>query len=123
MILITRYIDVDVKLNKIIPIEESKDLNDAIEKAKEIFYDKELSNEYLNNREVSFKENLSLRDMALISANTVYQKYQHDVTYEQVQNEIYSAFKNEYDYSKYLVDETIKVLEQDYNMSFEKINI
>lgn len=121
MIKITKYIQVKVNLEKIIPVEED-DLNKALEKAKEIFYEKELTSEYLNSRDVNFSEFTNIKTYSKMLADIITAKYGTNLTEEQVQEHFYSAWNRD-EYTDFMYDEVLKILEKDYDMSFKKINI
>ena len=119
--IITKYIDVEVSLKKTIPIEE-EDLEKAIAEAEEIFCENELTSEYLNDRYVNFSENKNIINLATGISKLILKKLGSDFSRERVENYFYNNF--EFVDNKDLVfDEILKVLENDYDISFENISI
>ena len=119
--IITKYIDVEVSLKKTIPIEE-EDLEKAIAEAEEIFCENELTSEYLNERYVNFSENKNIINLATGISKLILKKLGSDFSRERVENYFYNNF--EFVDNKDLVfDEILKVLENDYDISFENISI
>ena len=108
-----------MKLKKTIPVEEDN-LELAIGKAKKIFYDNELSPEYLDARSVSFKENQFIKEYAEVLAKDVFNKYGNDWTYDDVDNHIDSILKTG-EMSEFIHEEVIEVLQKNYDKNF--INI
>lgn len=111
----------ELRLNKVIPVEE-ENLEQAIEKAEEIFYDNELTAEYLDARNIRFFENHSVVRMA----NGVSKLIIRELGTEFSKEILEEHFNKKFDYldDKELVfNEVLKILEEDYNISFEKISI
>lgn len=110
-----------MELNKIIPIEEDN-IDIAKQKASDIFYDNELTAEYLDARDVAFEEINSIDEEATMMAKLMVENYGTELSKEEIKEHFYSVWKDN-EYSSFVFDEMIKKLEKKYNYSFEKINI
>lgn len=110
-----------MELNKIIPIDEDN-IDIAKQKASDIFYENELTAEYLDARDISFEEVNSIDAEATMMAKLMFENYGTDLSKEEVKEYFYRVWKDN-EYSSFVFDEMIKKLEKDYNYSFEKINI
>jgi len=110
-----------MELNKIIPIEEDN-IDIAKQKASDIFYDNELTAEYLDARDVTFEEINSIDAEATMMAKLMVENYGTELSKEEIKEHFYRVWKDN-EYSSFVFDEMIKKLEKKYNYSFEKINI
>ena len=110
-----------MELNKIIPIDEDN-IDIAKQKASDIFYDNELTAEYLDARDVTFEEVNSIDAEATMMAKLMFENYGTELSKEEIKEHFYRVWKDN-EYSGFVFDEMIKKLEKDYNYSFEKINI
>ena len=119
--IITKYIKVKVNLEKTIPIEND-DISKAVELAKEQFYNEELSEEWLDYRDVSFEENEIILYMANCLARSLFNIYGNDITLNDVKADLDLLLKPS-DEANYIFDETINVLNEKYDLGLSKIKI
>lgn len=108
-------------MDKIIPVEEDN-LEKAIEKAQEIFTNNELTAEYLESRNLDFVENTSIKAYAGVIAKEIYNKYEDNWSYEDVQNYVDEMLKSN-EISDYIYEESIEILNNDYSYFSKKINV
>lgn len=112
----SKYIKVKVDLNKTIKVENDN-LDDAIKKAKEDFMELEMTDEWLNERIVTFEEDVIIQN----SANYIAELFSKQVTDEYYKSDVLEfitiAFGNK-DIINYIFDETINILENKYNINF-----
>jgi len=108
-------------LKKTIPVEEDN-LELAMKKAEEIFYDNELTPEYLDARDISFKENQFIKEYAEVIAKDIFNKYGKDWTYDDIDNYIDSLLKTG-EMSEFIHEEVIEVLQKNYDINSKAINI
>ncbi len=76
----------------------------------------------MDDRNISFEEVNSIDVEATMMAKLIVENYVTDLSKEEISNYFYSILK-ENEYSSYVFNEMLKKLEQNYNYSFEKINI
>lgn len=110
-----------MELDKIIPVDE-EDIEIAKNKASEIFYNNELNSEYLDSRNVTFEEILSINENAIMMAKAMFDAFGNNLSKEEIKKYFYNLWKDS-EYSSYVFDEMIKKLEEKYDYSFEKISI
>lgn len=110
-----------MNLNKIIPVEDDN-IDNAKNKASEIFYDNELTAEYLDARNINFEEITSIDEEATMMAKLIVENYGTSLTKEELNEHFYRVWKDN-EYSNYVFNEMIKKLEENYNYSFENIKI
>lgn len=110
-----------MKLKKTIPVEEDN-LELATKKAEEIFYDNELTPEYLDARDIVFKENQFIREYAEVIAKDIFNRYGKDWTYDDIDNYIDSILKTG-EMSEFIHEEVIEVLQKNYDINSKVINI
>ena len=104
-----------------IPVEDD-DIDSAIEKAEKIFYENELTEEYLNLRNLEYREDTSIFGEAEVMADIFVERYGTNLTKDEVYDYFYQSW-NKNDHSSFVFDELLKKLEEKYNISFEKIKI
>lgn len=110
-----------MELNKIIPVDEDN-IDIAKQKASDIFYDNELTAEYLDARNITFEVVNSIDAEATMMAKLMFENYGAELSKEELEEHFYRIWK-EQEYSKFVFDEMIKKLEENYSYSFKKINI
>lgn len=108
-------------LKKTIPVEEDN-LELAIEKAKDIFYDNELTPEYLDARDTRFFVNNSVVGLASGVSKIIVRELKDNLTEENVKKCFYDILALNDD-KDLIYNEMLKILEKDYGISFEKISI
>ena len=108
-------------MEKIISVEED-DINVAMDKAKEIFNENELTAEYLDLRNVEFRENKDIHNYSDMIAKLIVENYGINITKQEIRERLDGMFRKS-EFSDFVFDEVIKKLEKEYNVSFEKISI
>lgn len=108
-------------MKKTIPVEE-ENLDLAIEKAKEIFYDNELTPEYLDARNTRFFENDSIVKLANGMSKIIVRELGDNLTVESIEK-CFDRLLTLNDDRDLIYNEILKILEKDYDISFQKINI
>lgn len=115
-----KYIHVVSNVDKIIKVDVD-DSKKALEIAKEQLSELELTDEWLNSRNVEFEEDR----LVMESAETIAKLYSTQVVDKLDKKEIYRfidlVFNN--DVKDYIYDETINILENKYNKEFIDIKI
>lgn len=91
-------------------------------KAKDIFYEKQNTKEYLDSRKITFGENTLLYDLGKNIADLLIDKYSDNLEYKDLEEYIEFTFNDE-EFKKYLVEITQEILINDYNTNLEKIKI
>lgn len=107
-------------MEKIIPVDE-ENIEKAKEKALQEFNDNELTSEYLETRNIEVEENKLIKFYAYTIAKLIIKNNKYS-TKDEVKEFIDQVLKKS-EISNYIFDETIKKLEQDYNISFNNISI
>ena len=112
-----KYIDVEVSLKKIIKVD-TDDVDKAMSIAQDEFPDLELTEEWLNDRDVKFKENLIITN----SANKIAELFKDNYTNEYLNDFLDVAFGKS-DIRNYVYEEILDVLKNKYNVDIVKKDI
>lgn len=91
-------------------------------KAKDIYYEKENTKEYLDSRKITFGENTMVYNLSKTIADLLICKYADELEYKDLEDYLDFTFRDE-DYKKYLLEETKEILEKEYSVNLEKIKI
>ena len=121
MSLITKYVNVNLSLSKIIPVEED-DSKKAIEKAKKIFISDPFNNDGMKVIDVDYNLNPLILYKAKMKASVFANICEDELTFEKLKEYFDKTMDNSL-FSKYVFDETLKILESEYNIIFDKSNI
>jgi len=108
-------------LKKTIPVEEDN-LELAMKKAEEIFYDNELTPEYLDARNTRFFVNNSIVGLASGMSKIIIRELKDNLTEENIKKCFYDILALNDD-KDLIYNEMLKILEKDYDISFQKVNI
>lgn len=121
MIFITKYINVEMKIKKIIPVDENNE-ELAIEKAKEIFINNKTNNEFLDSVKMNYTINSQILRDSELKATIFATMCPEEPTKERLIK--YLEKTTEPGLSRdYVLKETLKILDEEYGLSFDKINI
>lgn len=113
--------NVNLSLSKIIPVEEDEPKK-AIDKAKEMFVSDPLNNEGMKVVDVDYHLNPSILFKAKIKASVFANICEDELTFEKLK-EYFDKTMDDSLFSKYVFEETLKILESEYNITFDKSNI
>lgn len=91
-------------------------------KAKDIFYKKQNTKEFLDDRKITFGENDMIYNVGKIVADSLFDDYGGELTIKKIEEYINKQF-NDNDFSKYLLDYVTEILEKNYDLSLNKIKI
>lgn len=94
----------------------------AIEIAKEIFFENELTAEYLDARNFDFVEDKSIKRCAEELTKEIFYRYGATMTKEEVYSYSNEILKNNENFN-YIYEEILNILEDDYNILLDKITI
>lgn len=112
-----KYIDVKVSLEKTIKVDNDN-LEEALKIAENQFPDLELTSEWLNAREVTFKENLIIG----LSAEKLAELYHNNFDKKDLEELLDLIFGNT-DIKECIYNETISILKNKYHMDEIDINL
>ena len=113
----SKYIDIEIHLKKTMKVD-SDDLNQAIDIAKQQLADLELTQEWLDARDISFKENPIIK----VAAEKCAELFCDAFDDKDLNDFIDISFGNE-EIKDYVYDETLKILKDKYQVDISNIKI
>lgn len=123
MIFIKKYIEANVRAMKVIPVDESEDINKILNDEKKLVYDHIDVPKNFDVVDISFNETKIIEEMTETFSKIIEDKYKENITYDDIVKEVYSVFDRKAVFTKYLLNEVIECLENKYDISLDKINI
>lgn len=121
MIIISKYIKIKSSISKIIKVD-SDNIKEAFEKVKEDFGYLEQTDEWLNSREVSFEEEKNIEKLGKELAKLYSTRSDKYESFDDIKKFTDMVFRDD-DVSNYVYEETIKSLQEDYNIYPNNINV
>ena len=121
MIIISKYIKIKSRISKIIKVD-SDNIKEAFEKAKEDFGYLEQTDKWLNSREVSFEEEKNIEKLGKELAKLYSTRSDKYENFDDIKKFTDMVFRDD-DVSNYVYEETIKSLQEDYNIYPNNINV
>ena len=108
-----KYIEVNVKLNKIIKVDNDN-LEQALEIAKDQFQELELTSEWLDARDVTFSENQFIQK----SVESIAKLFHEDFKINDLR-EFVDMIISDKDTKEYIYEETLDLLKNKYNIDIK----
>ena len=111
----SKYIDIEISLKKTIKIDNDN-IHKALEIAKDNLAELEMTSDWLNSRNVTFKENLLITP----SAETIAKLYSEKFNLRDLKEFINMVFNNEV--AEHILSETLDILKNKYKIDIENKN-